>query len=407
MRRFVFLLLVIEGGTYCSADIFNLFRQALTLSQSFPSKAGVNNTNGISQLNQLVRKQDEIEPGYSFPCDTNRRSFYFGQPNNIRDIGPGSISVVAAVGDSIIAGIGALSQNLLGAFKRYPQQSFAMGGGKTWREYLTVPNILKEYNPRLRGYSTGPFSERGLNFAEPGAKTQDVIQQAEKLVSYLQSEFSESNSSYYDDWKLVFVMVGANDMCQLSCNVDNSEDVFENNMRTALDILYQLPRVLVAVVSVPDVSEIQSALHRPLVCQKIVRELCPCVAGSNAIQRKQFLTVLEKYRDRLENLKSSGRYSSREDAAVIVLRSLENLHLPKDKSLKVQIPVLDINLFPDLSYLAPDCFHPSQKLNAMASGMVWEELFTGVPQQHPGDSDNGGGLNLYCPPPNKPFFKTS
>ena len=34
----------------------------------------------------LVRKQDEIEPGYSFPCDTNRRSFYFGQPNNIRSL---------------------------------------------------------------------------------------------------------------------------------------------------------------------------------------------------------------------------------------------------------------------------------------------------------------------------------
>ena len=29
------------------------------------------------------------------------------------------------------------------------------GGGKTWREYITIPNILKEYNPNIRGYSTG------------------------------------------------------------------------------------------------------------------------------------------------------------------------------------------------------------------------------------------------------------
>ena len=54
------------------------------------------------------------------------------------------------------------------------------------------------------------FSERILIWKEgkvlrlvEGLIWQDVIQQAEKLVSYLQSEFSESNSSYYDDWKVL------------------------------------------------------------------------------------------------------------------------------------------------------------------------------------------------------------
>jgi len=45
------------------------------------------------------------------------------------------------------------------------------------------------------------------------------------------------------------------------------------------------------VVLFVDVSGVQAALQRPLVCQKIMPVLCPCVAGADALPRNQFLQV--------------------------------------------------------------------------------------------------------------------
>ncbi len=49
---------------------------------------------------------------------------------------------------------------------------FSIGGQWNWRNVTTLPNILKEYNPRLVGYSRNdayPFHEDAqLNMAEIG-----------------------------------------------------------------------------------------------------------------------------------------------------------------------------------------------------------------------------------------------
>ena len=50
---------------------------------------------------------------------------------------------------------------------------------------------------------------------------------------------------------------------------------------------------------------------------------------------------------------------------VLLLTGLDDLTLPSDADLGVQVPGLPpVSLLPDLSYLAPNCFHPSQKLHA-------------------------------------------
>ena len=47
------------------------------------------------------------------------------------------------------------------------------------------------------------------------------------------------------------------------------------------------------------------------------------------------------------------------------MSALEELSLPGDPGLSLGVPGLPrLALLPDLSYLAPDCFHPSQKLHA-------------------------------------------
>lgn len=47
------------------------------------------------------------------------------------------------MGDSLTAGIGIFATNLLDLFIENRGASFTIGGEKSWRTYLTLPNIFK------------------------------------------------------------------------------------------------------------------------------------------------------------------------------------------------------------------------------------------------------------------------
>ena len=52
-------------------------------------------------------------------------------------------------------------------------------------------------------------------------------------------------------------------------------------------------------------------------------------------------------------------------SGVMLLTGLHSLTLPPDEALNLQVPGLPaVSFLPDLSYLAPNCFHPSQKLHS-------------------------------------------
>ena len=169
------------------------------------------------------------------------------------------------------------------------------------------------------------------------------------------------------DWysQLVLVSSGSADLCEVSCTTASHRTQFRENLRRALDILIEVPNILIAVVSPPDPSIIQGALHRPVSCQLLTRSLCPCVTSGQAKSRTEFLADLQAYRADLLSLTSSTAYRGRDNAGVILLTALHSLQLPPDHGLNLQVPGLpSLSILPDLSYLAPDCFHPSQKLHA-------------------------------------------
>lgn len=70
--------------------------------------------------------------------------------------------------------------------------SFSIGGEKTWREYLTIPNILKEFNPSLYGYSISEglsiFKTSKFNVAELGAMSRDMPYMSRVLVKRMLSD---------------------------------------------------------------------------------------------------------------------------------------------------------------------------------------------------------------------------
>lgn len=108
------------------------------------------------ELNRRDKKvQKQFLKDSQFFCDVNvagRRSK--SVPQSVHELRPGDIDIVGAIGDSLTAGNGAFALNPLQVLLEARGSSWSIGGQKTWQQFLTLPNILKIFNPKLYGYPT-------------------------------------------------------------------------------------------------------------------------------------------------------------------------------------------------------------------------------------------------------------
>ena len=174
---------------------------------------------------QRNRRQCQMPGNMEFPCIGDWRRSQ-SVPHSVHHLRPGDIDVVAALGDSLTAGTGALANDVFQVLTEYRGVSFNIGGDGNWTQYLTVPNILKQFNPSLYGYSVGshsidqdapPGSLPGdfYNMAVTGAESDDIYKQAKLLVAKMRAD------PYVDfdrDWKLVTILIGHNDVCGHTCD---------------------------------------------------------------------------------------------------------------------------------------------------------------------------------------------
>lgn len=153
---------------------------------------------------QKIQKQfSASEP---FFCDfngTGRRSAT--PPTSVHKLRPGDIDIVGAIGDSLTAGNGGMATNIIQVSTENKGLSWTIGGQKTWRQFLTIPNILKEYNPKLYGYSLGDglgtHRSSRFNTAEIGAMSRDITHQAWNLIARMKSD---PNVDMNNHWKVKF-----------------------------------------------------------------------------------------------------------------------------------------------------------------------------------------------------------
>lgn len=96
------------------------------------------------------RYQYQLPKKVKFPCKINGfRSQMV--PTNVNKVRPGDIDIIAAMGDSITSATGANSRNVLEGLVENRGLSWCIGGQGNWKTTLTLPNILKEFNPKLFG----------------------------------------------------------------------------------------------------------------------------------------------------------------------------------------------------------------------------------------------------------------
>ncbi|RNA35913.1 phospholipase membrane-associated-like [Brachionus plicatilis] len=318
----------------------------------------------------------ETEPNYfnytsktSFTCDLQVSDEV---PTSVHKLKPGDIKVVAALGDSLTASLGSNARTILGLLIEYRGRSWSIGGNQELEKLLTLPNLLKKFNPNLKGFSVGKnimFSGKtgkGLNVAVSGQEANHVPEQASILIDRLRSD---PEIDFQNDWKLVTIFVGGNDLCDY-CNDRDLHNplAYATYLQHALDLLYkEVPRVFVNLVSVLNVNDVK-LLNKGLICSLLHKRVCPCAAyPESAEAEKELSEYIDGYHNFTEAVVNSGRFDGRDDFAVVVQPFFKEFRVPRLPNGKV-----------DFSYFAPDCFHFSTKGQTSAAIGLWNNMLQPV-----------------------------
>ncbi|TGZ57433.1 hypothetical protein DBV15_11347, partial [Temnothorax longispinosus] len=288
-------------------------------------------------------------------------------PKSVHKLRPGDIDVIAAMGDSLATGAGIFAASLLQIAIENRGVTAAGGGQGTWRQYLTLPNIIKEFNPNLIGYALGDslttHQASQLNVAEGGAMSADMVYMADALVKKIKND---PRIDLQKHWKFISLMIGCNDFCSEMCWIPSPWSVLETHKTDLLQALRtlrdNLPRTFVALLPPPHLKAIvETRERRPsLNCFLAPKVLCSCMFG----------LTFQRFR--------STYYD--------IMR-----HIP-----------FASDGYTDMTYLSSDCLHVSQKTNALFANSLWNNLLEPVGAKSTKWSNN----KFHCPTPERLYLTT-
>uniref|UniRef100_A0AAV2KGS2 Phospholipase B1, membrane-associated n=1 Tax=Knipowitschia caucasica TaxID=637954 RepID=A0AAV2KGS2_KNICA len=333
-------------------------------------------------------------------------------PRSVHELRPGDVKVVAAMGDSLTGrrssiscqagnGVGSNPNNLLDVLNQYRGLSWSIGGDHSLPNVTTLPNILKYFNPGLKGFSVGTGRETSpqasLNQAVAGATSQSLQKQVRALVERMKND---SRINITEDWKLITVFIGGNDMCDFCKNsLKYSVKTYITNVMETLDYLHkEVPRTLVNLVEPLHIAPLREMhLDPSLKCPTwLVNILCPCVIlpKENSAALEQLNALNRNYQIALHQLVESGRYDTRQDFSVVVQPFFREIVVPKLADGR-----------PDRSFFSPDCFHLSQKAQTMMARSLWNNMLEPLGNKTT-KQDFMADVALKCPTKASPYLRT-
>lgn len=354
-----------------------------------------------------------VSTGEAFPCPIVQPAKL--APTGATDVHPAHVSVVMAMGDSITAAFAAesvfaqslmLAQKPLIGEENSPSprklsklqaaplefRDVSFSGGKGSPAHRTLPYVLSQYNTSLEGFatkcgyagclpqlpSTGYGKDKevtnGLNVALTNAHSWQLSPQVAELKKQTQ------NVSNFDQrWKLLTIMIGANDLCDgsstgfESCDGNATHakyivDRYESYVRRTLtDIRDSMKNIIVQVVSLFSISSVHAARGNSWYCwakKKVLNE-CNCLerpstGGDGKVSSEQLARFDVTNRDLNERLAQlTVEFNlQRPDFGVINIVTAKNQAIP------------------DISWLSGlDCFHPSSLAHSAFATGLWNGMF--------------------------------
>ncbi|XP_030381203.1 phospholipase B1, membrane-associated [Scaptodrosophila lebanonensis] len=357
------------------------------------------NINSLSTRNNREGKmQARISREVPFPCPLNN-SRSSKPPISVHRLRPGDIDIIAAFGDSLSAGNGIMSNTALDMINEFRGMTFSGGGLGNWRQFLTLPNILKVYNPNLYGYAVDNslvvnHNMARLNIAEPMIMSHDLPFQARVFIDLLRRDPHVDMDRH---WKLLTVFVGNNDLCSDLCHWDDVNVMLDRHARDlhrAFTLLRDnVPRLLINLVVVPNlIKPIQTMSPLPLQCFVVHRIACACLASDrlSEAKRQQLSKLIQRWQQIELDVAALPEFQ-REDFAIIAHPMIANITLPR---------TLDGQT--DFRYFGHDCFHFSQRGHAVLANMLWNSMLS--PDDQKPRKFRKPFQKFFCPSEEQPYF---
>ncbi|KAI8083693.1 hypothetical protein BDF21DRAFT_336998 [Thamnidium elegans] len=269
-------------------------------------------------------------------------------PTSVHDLRADDIKVIGALGDSITAGFGIMGLNTSlpliaaksAAYKEYRGLSYSAGGDIG---AFTVPNYIKHYQTNLTGYSVGSHlpelcgatscdslylpNKDELNAAQSGAIARDLDHELDYLLERI--KFVEG-VDYQNDWKMINIQIGSNDMCG-ACNSsyinDTTPEVFGSYVEAAVErIRNNIPKVLVNLIGTFNVSEVfplRAGQSYCLPLNKTGESLCPCTTTPGGLEKMGNLNIA--YNQKLVDIYNKYQKNKTDDFTVVYQQSNINI----------------------------------------------------------------------------------
>ncbi|KAG2189452.1 hypothetical protein INT44_004594 [Umbelopsis vinacea] len=231
----------------------------------------------------------------------NCTSFYWDDgiaKRDVRHLRPQDIKAVISIGDSISAGFGMqTARPPFGTVWEYRGKVFSSGSDPD--EY-TIANFLSSYTDTKGGPAgiTMPLARgKGLNGAISGGVVQTLDEEVTRLVHQLShKEYTDIR----DDWKLITVLIGANNLCGLCAAPSTglpdqaTADAFEHHLRLALERLrIEIGHTFVNLMAMFSVSVVYDAARGEQYCEFLMDKsnmyICPCAQGTDEDRRGIYL----------------------------------------------------------------------------------------------------------------------
>jgi len=267
---------------------------------------------------------------------------------------------------------------------------------------ISLGTFLKFFNPDLYGPSLGqhfvelpgtPYYPKKdvLNAAQSEAASDNLPYQ----IEYLLKEMARLNISVENDWKVMNILIGANDACDLcnnqSVTPQEAADQFEKNFAYALSLLNDyIPKLLVSVPLMFNVSQVYNFAENITYCRdfhSIFTFECHCAFSPNISVRNWLDEVVQAYDERIVQVAAQYQAINSSSFAVVVQPFTQHL------------------VIPSRAYISDlDCFHPSLLAHQKLAINLWNSMLTPVADKQ-GITFNPNAT-LICPGPDT-FIYTS
>ncbi|KAL2098467.1 hypothetical protein ACEWY4_004947 [Coilia grayii] len=322
-------------------------------------------------------------------------------PTSVERVKAADIKVIAALGDSLTSGVALNASSILEIPIEYRHLSWSIGGHGSYQDVITLANIVRLFNPDVLGPAPAntvagkptTLQQTGFNLAISGANTQNFTELTRKMINTFKNY---SGLNFTEDWKLLTVLIGLNDICDYCKNKTLfSVDNFINHINESLQMMMdEVPRLIVNMVQLPIIQSLRQVQKPTFACQ-LQRVFCSCLIlpEANSTELTELVELNRQFQVRLEELIQSGRFF-KNDFAVVLQPYLARIDVPR-------LP----NGTVDFSYFALDCFHFSLKTHQEMAKRLWNNMF-----QPDGEKDMLSNITdpvaLICPPQEHPYIYT-